>query len=191
MLKGAGFELRAGKLTNLKTGKPFEFEILAATKGQERLLLSYARALKALGVTARIRQVDSAQYQRRRQTYDFDMIQAFWYASLSPGNEQNFRWKSSAADVEGTFNFAGVKNAAVDAMIEALLEAKSRSNFISAVRALDRALLAGEYVIPLFHLPQQWVARWRQFSYPEKTPLYGFRVNTWWHTGDEQPATAP
>ncbi len=180
LLKQAGYGLRDNKLVDLATGKPFEFEILAATKGQERLLLSYARALKALGIEARIRQVDSAQYQRRRQTYDFDMIQAFWYASLSPGNEQNFRWRSSSADMEGTFNFAGVESPVVDAMIEALLAAKSRLNFVSAVRALDRGLLSGHYVIPLFHLPKQWVAYWQQFEHPKKTSLYGFQVNTWW-----------
>ena len=191
LLIKAGFELVDGRLRNQKTKAPFEFEILAATKGQERLLLSYARALKALGIDARIRQVDTAQYQRRRQTYDFDMIQAFWYASLSPGNEQNFRWKSTSADVEGTFNFAGVKNPAVDAMIEALLAAKDRNEFVSAVRALDRALLSGRYVIPLFHLPQQWVAHWRQLAHPEKTPLYGFRINTWWLADEAAESGAP
>jgi len=187
LLKQAGYGLRDSKLVDLATAEPFEFEILASTKGQERLLLSYARALKALGIEARIRQVDSAQYQRRRQTYDFDMIQAFWYASLSPGNEQNFRWRSSSADIEGTFNFAGVENPAVDAMIEALLAAKSRLNFVSAVRALDRALLSGHYVIPLFHLPKQWVAYWRRFAHPEKTSLYGFQVNTWWVRQESEP----
>ncbi len=187
LLKEAGYVLRDGKLVDHETGAPFTFEILAATKGQERLLLSYARELKAVGIEARIRQVDSAQYQRRRQTYDFDMIQAFWYASLSPGNEQNFRWKSSSVDIEGTFNFPGVRNAAVDAMIEALLAAKSRGEFVSAVRALDRALLSGNYVVPLFHLQKQWVAHWRGLSHPGKTPLYGFQVDTWWRQ-DAPPA---
>ncbi len=180
LMKQAGYGLADKRLVNLETGEQFQFEILAATKGQERLLLSYARALKALGIDARIRQVDTAQYQRRRQTYDFDMIQNFWYASLSPGNEQNFRWRSNSADIEGTFNFAGVKNVAVDAMIAALLAAESRAEFVSAVRALDRTLLSGHYVIPLFHLPRQWVAYWRQFEHPKKTALYGFQVDTWW-----------
>ena len=187
LLESTGWELKGGKLVNRSTGAPFQFEILASTKGQERLLLSYARALERIGITARIRQVDSAQYQRRRQTYDFDMIQNFWYASLSPGNEQSFRWSATSADTEGTFNFPGVKSPAVDAMIRAVLAAKDRPEFVSSVRALDRALLSGSYVIPLFHLPKQWVARWRQLHHPEDTALYGFQVSTWWHDdGDER-----
>ena len=180
LLESAGYELKDGKLANKETGAPFEFEILASTKGQERLLLSYARALERIGITARIRQVDSAQYQRRKQVYDFDMLQNFWYASLSPGNEQSFRWSTQSADTEGTFNFPGVKSPAVDAMIQAVLGAKDRPEFVSSVRALDRTLLSGNYVIPLFHLPKQWVARWHQLRHPEDTALYGFQVSTWW-----------
>lgn len=179
LLEQAGWRLKDGKLINDK-GEPFEFEILAATRAQERLLLTYARALKEVGIDARIRQVDYAQYQRRKITYDFDMIQYVWPSSLSPGNEQNFRWGSSEADTEGTFNFAGVKSEAVDAMIEALLKAESREDFVSAVRALDRALLSGDYVIPLFYLPRQWVAHWSDLKRPERTPLYGYQIDTWW-----------
>ncbi|MET0688629.1 MAG: extracellular solute-binding protein, partial [Methyloceanibacter sp.] len=118
LLEQAGWELKKGKLVNKETGEPFAFEIIAATRTQERLLLTFARALKHVGIEARIRQVDSAQYQRRKQTYDFDMIQYFWPVSLSPGNEQSFRWGSEAAVTEGSFNYAGVKSAGVDTMIE-------------------------------------------------------------------------
>lgn len=187
-LESAGYALKDGKLVHGQSGRPFAFEILAATKGQVRLLLGYSRALKRLGIEARIRQVDSAQYQRRRQNYDFDMIQNFWSASLSPGNEQSFRWSSKAAGTEGTFNYPGVKNPAVDAMIQAILAAKDRPGFVSAVRALDRVLLSGAYVIPLFHLPRQWVARWSRLRHPEKTSLYGFRVDTWWSEGAAAPS---
>jgi peptide/nickel transport system substrate-binding protein len=180
LLKRAGYVLKEGKLVNAKTGEPFSFEIMAATSGQERLLLSYTRTLKKAGISARIRLVDSAQYQRRRQDYDFDMIQNFWYASLSPGNEQNFRWNSRLAGEPGSFNYPGVKNPAVDTMISALLAAENRPNFVSAVRALDRVLLSGHYVIPLFHLPRQWVARWGMLRYPDTTSLYGYRVDSWW-----------
>ncbi len=180
LLASAGYRLREGRLVHEATGKPLSFEVLAATSGQERLLLSYARALKPAGIEARVRLVDSAQYQRRRQDYDFDMIQTFWYASLSPGNEQTFRWGSAIADEPGTFNYAGVKNPAVDAMISALLAAENRPNFVSSVRALDRVLLSGHYVIPLFHLPKQWVARWSRLGHPDVTSLYGYRINTWW-----------
>src|SRR5918996_1314311 len=167
-------------LIDAKTGAPFTFEILAATRTQERLLLTYARALKQMGIEVRIRQVDSAQYQRRKQTYDFDMIQFFWPASLSPGNEQSFRWGSEAAVTEGSFNYAGVKSPAVNAMIDAVLKAESRDDFVSAVRALDRVLLSGDYVIPLFYLPRQWVAHWSDLKPPDKTPLYGYQIKTWW-----------
>jgi peptide/nickel transport system substrate-binding protein len=180
LLEAAGYRLTEGKLINTTTGEPFTFEILAATRAQERLLLTYARALEQVGIEARIRQIDSAQYQRRKQTYDFDMIQYFWPVSLSPGNEQSFRWGSEGAATEGTLNFPGVKSAGVDAMIEALLKAKDRPSFVVAVRALDRLLLSGDYVIPLFHLPHQWVAHWNDLKRPETTPLYGYQIDTWW-----------
>ena len=180
LLEEAGYRLTGGKLINVTTGEPFEFEIVAATRAQERLLLTFARALKQVGIEARIRQVDSAQYQRRKQTYDFDMIQYFWPVSLSPGNEQSFRWGSEAAVTEGSFNYPGIKNPAVDAMIETLLKAESRDEFVSAVRALDRVLLSGDYVIPLFYLPRQWVAHWNDLKRPEKTPLYGYQIDNWW-----------
>src|SRR5690606_21760557 len=124
LLEEAGYALKDGVLVNVETGEPFVFEILAATRAQERLLLTYSRALKQVGIEARIRQVDSAQYQRRKQTYDFDMIQYFWPASLSPGNEQSFRWGSDAAKTDGSYNYSGVESEAVDAMIEAVLAAK-------------------------------------------------------------------
>ena len=181
LLQEAGYELKNGILVDVKTGEPFTFEILAATRAQERLLLTYARALKQVGIDARIRQVDSAQYQRRKQTYDFDMIQYFWPVSLSPGNEQSFRWGSEAAKTEGSYNYAGVESEAVDAMIAALLAAETREDFVSATRALDRVLLSGDYVVALFYLPRQWVAYWRSLKRPEDTPLYGYQIDTWWH----------
>lgn len=180
LLKAAGWVARGGRLVNASTGAPFRFELLAATRSQERLFLAYAHTLKRAGIEARIRQVDSAQYQRRKKTYDFDMIQTRWGASLSPGNEQSFRWSSRAADTEGTFNYPGVRNPAVDAMIQAVLEAESREDFVAAVRALDRVLLSGDYVIPLFHLPRQWVAYWTRLAHPEATSLWGVQLDTWW-----------
>ncbi len=180
LLKQAGYALKDGTLVNAKTGRPFSFEILYAIRSQERLLLSYARALKTIGIVANLRLVDSAQYQQRKENYDFDMIQNIWYASLSPGNEQSFRWSSTAADTQATYNFPGIKNPAVDAMIQAVLSAHDRESFVSAVRALDRVLLSGHYVIALFHLPKQWVARWRHLQHPSRSSLYGFRLDAWW-----------
>jgi len=157
---------------------------LAATREQERLLLTYARTLKRAGIEASVRFVDSAQYQRRKQTYDFDMIQNRWGASLSPGNEQTFRWAAKAAGREGTFNYPGVQNAAVDAMIDAMLSATSREDFVSAVRALDRVLMSGHYVVPLFHLPKLWVAHWRELQHPDTPPFSGVDIDTWWMATD-------
>ena len=179
LLEQAGYRLEKGKLRD-KQGRPVSFEILAATRAEERLLLTYARALKQVGIDARIRQVNSAQYQRRKLNYDYDMLQYDWPVSLSPGNEQFFRWGSDAASTEGTYNYAGVKSAGVDAMIKALLEANDSENFVAAVRALDRLLLSGDYVVPLFHLPTQWLAYWNRLKRPTNTPLYGYQIDTWW-----------
>ncbi len=183
LLKEAGYELRAGKLINKKTGRQLEFEILAGSTSQEGLLLSFARDVERLGIKVNFRVVDSAQYQSRLTNYDYDMIQSTWSSSLSPGNEQLFRWSSKAATTPGTYNFAGVENPAADALIQALLEAKSEEEFISAVRALDRVLLSGDYVIPLFHMPKQWLAYWTHLTHPEKTPLFGYNLDSWWSAG--------
>jgi peptide/nickel transport system substrate-binding protein len=180
LLMKAGYVLRGATLVDKKTGKPFTFEILTARRDQERLLLNYITKLELLGIKARLRIVDSAQYQQRKNTFDFDMTDTEWRASLSPGNEQNFRWNTKAADSEGSFNFAGVKNPAVDAMIKALLAAKTRKNFVSSARALDRVLLSGNYVIPLYHTPVQWLALWSHLSYPTNGSLYGLRLDTIW-----------
>ena len=161
-------------------GKPLAFEILVTTKDQERLALTFARDLKRAGIEARVRVVDAVQYEQRRQTFDFDMIQYFWDASLSPGNEQSFYWGSAAADQPGSRNYMGAKNPAIDAMIAAMLAARSREDFVAAVRALDRVLISGFYVVPLFHLPDQWVARWARIQRPAETSLSGLPEETWW-----------
>lgn len=180
LLKEAGYRLDGGRMVDAKTGAPLEFEMLVVTKDQERLALTYARALAKTGITMRVRQVDAAQYQQRRQTYDYDMIQNRWYASLSPGNEQSFYWGSQAADAEGSRNYMGAKSEAIDAMIEALVAARAREDFVAAARALDRVLLSGFYVLPLYHLPNQWLARWTRIQRPQTTSLYGIMTDTWW-----------
>jgi peptide/nickel transport system substrate-binding protein len=178
LLKAAGYDMQDGRLA--KAGVPLAFEMLAQTRQQERLMLAYARTLARLGITARIRQVDTAQYWARVKTYDFDMIQWTWPASLSPGNEQLNRWSSKAAAIEGSLNYAGVTNPAADAMIEALLQAQTAEDFTAAVRAFDRVLMSGDYVIPLFHLPKVWVAHWSELRYPATRSLSGFDLDTWW-----------
>jgi peptide/nickel transport system substrate-binding protein len=176
----AGYELRGTELVERKSGQPFAFEILVTTRDEERLALLFAQSLKRAGIAARVRMVDAVQYEGRRLSYDFDMIQNRWDQSLSPGNEQAFYWGSAAAEQPGTRNYMGIRSPAVDAMIAALLKAEGRDDFVSAVRALDRLLLSGFYTIPLFHLPAQWVARWTTVARPATTSLYGYLPETWW-----------
>jgi peptide/nickel transport system substrate-binding protein len=178
LLGSAGYTLKSGKL--LKGGSPLRFEFLAQTRAQERLLLSYARTLARLGIDLRVRHVDSAQFNARLKSFDFDMVMWNWTASLSPGNEQVNRWGSRAADTPGSLNLTGAKNPAADAMIEALLRAETEVDFLAAVRAFDRVLMAGEYVIPLFHLPAVWVAHRSELRFPQMLPLSGYELDTWW-----------
>ena len=184
LLKEAGYELQGRQLVNTKTGEPLTIEFLASTKAQERLMLSYARMLERLGIQVSIRVVDSAQYWSRLKSFDFDMIQWNWGTSLSPGNEQINRWSSRAADIDGSLNYAGVRSKAADAMIAAMLAALTREELTTAVRAFDRVLLSGDYVIPLFHIPKQWMAYWSHLRQPGRTALLGTDFDTWWSAGD-------
>jgi len=177
LLGEAGYALTGSRL--MKGGTQLGFEFLAQ-RGQDRVMGGFARTLERLGIKVDIRVVDSAQYEMRRKSFDFDMVQALWPASLSPGNEQINRWSSWQADAEGSLNLAGVKNPAADAMIEALLRAESLEDFTAAVRAFDRVLVSGDYVIPLFHLPKVWVAYWSHLKYPAVLPLSGVDLDTWW-----------
>ncbi len=181
----AGYVIENGLLVHKETRQPLAFEILAGSTVQQRLIASFVSDLAKLGIRARLRVVDSAQYQSRLKDYDYDMIQTAWPSSLSPGNEQVFRWDSRNADVPGSFNFVGVKSPAVDAMIKRLLEARTDEEFTSAVRALDRLLLSGHYVIPLFHASRQWVAHWRHVKGPQRFPLWGYNLDTWWIDGQK------
>jgi peptide/nickel transport system substrate-binding protein len=180
LLTASGFELSGTHLRDRSTGRQFTFEILVATRQQERLALTFAHDLERAGILARVRLVDSVQYDQRRQTFDFDMIQFEWSESLSPGNEQSFYWGSAAADEPGSRNYMGVRNSAIDAMIAAMLGAQDRGDFVAAVRALDRVLISGFYVVPLFHLHDQWIARWARIERPARTSLFGYLPETWW-----------
>ena len=181
LLKQAGYALQGTKLVHLSSGRPFAFELLTNTRDQERVALAYARSLKRVGIAMQVRNVDPTQFEHRLLSFDFDMTQYHWEQSLSPGNEQLFYWSSAAASQEGSRNYMGVKSKAIDAMIAALLAAVTREDFVSATRALDRVLLSGFYVIPLYYPPMQWVARWRRIEHPKRTSLYGYLPETWWH----------
>ena len=185
LLKEAGFVLNEGVLVDRATGKPFEFEIMVTDRNQERLALNYAESLKRIGVAARVRLVDEVQYQRRRQKFEFDVMLGFWAASASPGAEQRGRWGSSSATQEASFNLTGAASPAIDAMIAAILNAKSKADFTDAVRALDRVLLSGFYIVPLYHAPDQWFAYSTALARPERSaqfaaPLFGATLDTWW-----------
>ena len=180
LFKDAGYELKGTQLVHVASGRPLSFEILTTTRDQERLALFFVRNLKRAGIEARVRTVDPTQFERRRIAFDFDMMEYRWEQSLSPGNEQLFYWGSTAADEQGTRNYMGVKSKAVDAMIAAMLAATSRPDFVAATRALDRVLLSGFYVVPLYFPPVQWVARWTRIEHPSRTSLFGYLPETWW-----------
>jgi len=186
LLASAGYELRGTELIETRSGKPFSFEILALNRDEERLALLFSSQLKRAGIAAQVRLADAVQYETRRIAFDFDMIQSRWDQSLSPGNEQAFYWSSAAADGNGSRNYMGVKSAAVDAMIAALLTAQTRDEVVAAVRALDRVLISGFYVVPLFHAPEQWLARWTHIQHPAATSLHGYIPETWWRAPQTQ-----
>jgi peptide/nickel transport system substrate-binding protein len=180
LFRAAGYELDGTTLRDRATHRPFGFEIMVTSKDEERLALTFVNNLARAGIDAKVRLVDAVQYDQRRVSYDFDMIEYRWEQSLSPGNEQSFYWGSAAADAPGTRNYMGVRSGAVDAMIDAMLRARGRDDFVDAVRALDRVLISGSYVVPLFYLPAQWVARWNYIAHPARTSLYGYLPETWW-----------
>ena len=191
LLSEAGYDLDGTVLRRRSTRAPFSFEILATTRDQERIALAYLRDLKRAGIEATVRLVDAVQFEQRRLGYDFDMIQNRWDQSLSPGNEQSFYWGSQAADIQGTRNYMGAKNPAIDAMIATLLEAREHPAFVSAVRALDRTLMSGFYAIPLFNAQEQWIARWNRIERPAATALTGYLPETWWQRPDLPPKPDP
>ncbi len=180
LLREAGYALDGGVMRARAGGAPLAFEILVSTRDQERIALAYARDLKRAGITATIRVVDAVQFDQRRLSYEYDMIENRWDQSLSPGNEQSFYWGAAAADQQGTRNYMGVKSPAIDGMIAALLKARDRETFVAATRGLDRLLMSGMYVIPVYNVPAQWLARSREIGVPAKTSLAGSLPETWW-----------
>jgi peptide/nickel transport system substrate-binding protein len=187
LLSQAGYELDDTVMRQRATKTPLTFEILVTTRDQERIALAFARNLKRAGIEISVRAVDGVQFDQRRLSFDFDMIQNRWDQSLSPGNEQSFYWGSEAADVPGTRNYMGAKDPAIDAMIAAMLEARQRADFISAVRALDRVLMSGCYAIPLYNVQEQWIARWNRIEHPAVTALTGYLPETWWQKPQPKP----
>ena len=184
ILQEEGWIIKNDKLT--KDGQEFKFEFLIVSPSDEKIALAYQSNLKKLGITMEVRTVDSSQYQARLLNYDFDMIKRYWGVSLSPGNEQQFYWGSEVGKKDGSRNYPGINSPAVDALIEKLISAKNREELTTAIHALDRVLLWGHYVVPLYHSNKDRIAYWDFFEYPEKIPLYGIVIESWWVNKDKQ-----
>ena len=183
LFREAGYEVRDTKLVNAKTGEPFSFEFLVDDPATQRFVLFYKPSLERIGMTVNLRVVDPAQYENRMRQWDYDVIVASWGESLSPGNEQRDFWSTQAADRAGSRNLIGIKNPAVDAMIERVIFSKDRGELVAATKALDRVLLWNFYVVPQWTYPFARTARWDRFGHPETMPKYGrsaFPTIWWW-----------
>ncbi len=180
-LKEAGYRISGGKMLDPQ-GQAFGFEILTSGQEEERLASLYQRTLAKLGIEVSIRALDGDQIQSRKQRFDFEVLigSSGFSNSLSPGVEQLGRWGSEYANVEGGFNLAGVADPAIDAAIEAMLNAHDKEDYVAAVRVLDRLLISGAYMVPMQHAPGQWIAYWDYLDHPDKTPLFGFQLPAWW-----------
>jgi microcin C transport system substrate-binding protein len=183
LLREAGYEVRNQKLVNAKSGEAMSIEILTEDPNIERFILFYKPSLERLGIAVTVRTVDDPQYENRLRSWDFDIIIASWPESLSPGNEQRDFWGSPAADTPGSRNYIGIKNPAVDTLIERVIFAKNRAELIAATKALDRVLLWNHYVVPQFTSDTTRTARWDRFGRPDPLPKYGssaFPTIWWW-----------
>jgi microcin C transport system substrate-binding protein len=189
LLKEAGYEIRDRKMTNVKSGEPLSVELLIEDPSLERIALFYKPQLERLGIVVTVRTVDEAQFENRRRQWDYDIIVHSWGQSLSPGNEQRDYWGSPAADMPGSQNYAGIKNPAIDALIDRVIFTKNRADLVAATRALDRVLLWNHYVVPQWTYGKMMTARWDRFSHPDVLPKYGrssFPTIWWW---DQAKAT--
>ncbi|WP_246332894.1 extracellular solute-binding protein [Aureimonas mangrovi] len=178
-LQEAGYSIQGGTLADAD-GRPLRFEILVQTSEQQRTAQAFARTLSRIGIVADIRLVDDSQYQQRRMAFDYDMILSQLTGTLSPGAEQVNRWGSASRDSQGSFNFAGAADPAIDAALDRIVRARSQEDFEDAVRSYDRILISGAYVVPLYHIAEQWLARWRFIQHPDTTPLTGYYLPAFW-----------
>ena len=184
ILEEEGWKIENGKLT--KNGEEFSFEFLIVSPSVERIALAFQKTLETLGINMTVRTVDSSQYQARMLNYDFDMIKNSWRVSLSPGNEQQFYWGSEVGKKDGSKNYAGVNSPVVDSLIEEIIGATTREDLTAAIHALDRVLLWGHYVIPLYHSSIDRIAYWNFLEFPNDIPLYGIVIESWWANLEKQ-----
>jgi microcin C transport system substrate-binding protein len=191
LLKEAGYEVRDRKLVDVKTGTQFALELLVEDPSFERVMLFFKPSLERLGITASVRVIDPTQYENRLRSWDFDIVTSSWPESLSPGNEQREYWGSQAADMAGSRNIIGIKNPAIDKLIERVIYTKDRDDLVAATRALDRVLLWNHYVVPQWNYPKVRTARWDRFSRPAELPKYGLSgfPTLWWFDPDKAART--
>jgi microcin C transport system substrate-binding protein len=187
LFRAAGYAIRNTKLVDAKSGEPYTFEFLVDDPATERFVLFFKPSLQRIGMTVNTRVVDSAQYENRLRQWDYDIIVASWGQSLSPGNEQRGFWNSQAADIPGSRNLVGIKNPAVDALVERVIYAKDRDGLVAATKALDRVLLWNFYVVPQWTYGRQRTARWDRFGRPAAMPKYGLSAfpSIWWWDADK------
>ncbi len=190
LLERAGWKVQNGK--RVRDGKPFQFEILLDDPAFERIVQPYAQNLQRIGIDVSVRLVDSAQYEARLEEFDFDMLVSTFGQSLSPGNEQREFWGSSAADQPGSRNIIGIKNPAIDKLVDLIVAAPTRHDLIIRCRALDRVLQWNYYLVPNFTQTAFRIAYWDKFGMPEKRPdpLYGFGSSSWWVDSAKEQALA-
>ena len=181
LLKEAGYEIRGGRMVNAATGAPLSFEILLSNPMLEIVAVPYSEVLRKIGIDARVRTVDDSQYANRARSFDYDMTWVVWGQTLNPGNEQRDFWSSTSKDREGSRNYAGIADPAVDALIDKVIFAGNRDELLAATRALDRVLLANDYVVPLYYAGVARIAYWDKFNRPTELPTYSIGFPTiWW-----------
>jgi microcin C transport system substrate-binding protein len=187
LLKDAGYEVRDRKLVDVKTGTQLAIELLSQDPSFERVMLFYKPSLERLGIAVSVRTIDPTQYENRLREWDFDVVTASWPESLSPGNEQREFWGSKAADIAGSRNIVGIKNPAIDKLIDRVIFAKDRDGLVAATKALDRVLLWNHYVVPQWNYPKVRTARWDRFGRPAELPKYGLSgfPTIWWYDADK------
>jgi peptide/nickel transport system substrate-binding protein len=189
LLTAAGYQMDGGVMRRRSSGEEFAFEITVNSRPQERLALNYAKSLQRIGVTARVRLIDDVQYWRRLAAFDMDMVQWTWPVSASPGTEQANRWGSAAAARNGSLNYSGARSQLIDGAIQAMLQSRAREDYVAAARLLDRAVLSGHFVVPLFYLPETWIAHQRGVMFPPRQARFGIALEALWRdpAASDQP----
>ncbi|MEK1896202.1 MAG: extracellular solute-binding protein [Rhizobium sp.] len=181
LFKEAGYEVQGNRMVNTKTGQPMSFEILLSNPSFERSVMPFVNNLKKIGIDARLRTVDASQYTNRVRSFDYDMIWSVWAETMNPGNEQMDFWGSQSANQQGSRNYAGIANPAIDALIRMIIFAPNRDEQVAAIKAMDRVLLANHYVIPLFYSNNSRIAYWNKLTHPAELPTYSIGFpDVWW-----------